>query len=226
MPKRVARARKDEHRRAKDQDDDMLLLDQVSKPQRTKSTANLGLGSTSQSQSQSLRTQSSFVRTKQTKDDSETESETEPEDEELLLDRKPPKPALPTPAPEPEEPEEPDRGQAPGRIIGSTYPLEDFRTNLARGDVVTKAVEDLCAVITEVVLRPFAARRTEEMVQCMGELRRACLEEDEVDAWNACVLWLVCETERRLLMRGVGSCETSEKLVWTGSRAMSSFGRA
>ena len=171
----------------------MLLLDQVSKPQRTKSTASLALGSTSQSQT--LRAQSSFVRPKPTKDDSSTESETEDEDAEDLLDRKPraPAPALPTPAPEPEP--EVDRGQAPGRIIGSTYPLEDFRTNLVRGDVVTKAVEDLCAVITEVVLRPFAARRAEEMVQCMVELRRACLEEDEVDAWNACVLPLFRERE-------------------------------
>ncbi|EPS98095.1 hypothetical protein FOMPIDRAFT_152276 [Fomitopsis schrenkii] len=182
VPKRVKRARKDEHKRAKDEDDDMLLLDQVSKPQRTQSSAYLGLAGSSQSQT--LRTQSSFIQPQKTKDDSETESETEPEDEELLLDRKPAggRGPLPTPAPEPEEP---DRGQAPGRIIGSTYPLEDFKANLARGDVVTKAVEDLCAVIKEVVLRPFASRRTEEMVQCMVELRQACLEEDEVDAWNA-----------------------------------------
>lgn len=184
MPKRIARVRKDEHKRAKDEDDDMILLDQVSKPQRTKSSATLGLGGSSQSQT--LRTQSSFIQPQKAKDDSETESETEPEDEELLLDQKPTggRGALPTPAPEPEET---DRGQASGRIIGSTYPLEDFKANLARGDVVTKAVEDLCAVIKEVVLRPFASRRSEEMIQCMVELRQACLVEDEVDAWNACV---------------------------------------
>ncbi|KAI0725997.1 SPOC like C-terminal domain-containing protein [Fomitopsis betulina] len=182
VPKRIARVRKDEHKRAKDEDDDMILLDQVSKPQRTKSSATLGLGGSSQSQT--LRTQSSFIQPQKAKDDSETESETEPEDEELLLDQKPTggRGALPTPAPEPEET---DRGQASGRIIGSTYPLEDFKANLARGDVVTKAVEDLCAVIKEVVLRPFASRRSEEMIQCMVELRQACLVEDEVDAWNA-----------------------------------------
>ena len=187
VPKRVVRARKDEHRRAKDEDDDgMVLLDQVpGKATRTKSVAKLGSGSTSQSQSQTLRTQRSFVRPTQKKpaDDSETESETEDEDGDSVLDRKPP--ALPTPEPESEKP---DRGLTPGRIIGSTYPFEDFKANTAQGDLVTKAVEDLCVVISEVVLRPFAARRTEEMVQCMAELRRVCLEEDEVDAWNACVV--------------------------------------
>ena len=186
VPKRVVRARKDEHRRAKDEDDDMLLLDQVpGKPTRTKSVANLGSGSTSQAPSQTLRTQRSFVRPTQKKptDDSETESETEDDDADLLPDRRPP--ALPTPEPEAEKP---DRGLAPGRIIGSTYPFEDFKANTAQGDLVTKAVEDLCVVISEVVLRPFAARRTEEMVQCMAELRRVCLEEDEVDGWNACVV--------------------------------------
>ncbi|KAH9836702.1 SPOC like C-terminal domain-containing protein [Rhodofomes roseus] len=174
VPKKVARARKDGHVRAHDEDDETLLLDKAVK--RTKSSAQLG-GTSQHSQSQTLRTQSFRQAKKQ--DDSETESETE-EEEELLLDRKPTNRALPTPAPE-----EPERGQAPGRIIGSTYPLEDFRANMARGDVVTKAVEDLGAVIKEIVLRPFASRREDEMIQCLRELRRVCLEEDEIDAWNA-----------------------------------------
>ncbi|KZT68787.1 SPOC domain-like protein [Daedalea quercina L-15889] len=172
VPKKVARTRKDGHVRAQDEDDDTLLLDKVAR--RTKSSTQL-VGT---SQSQTLPTQSS-QRAKKEKDESETESETE--EEELLLDKKLiDGEALPTPAPE-----EPDRGQAPGRIIGSTYPLEDFKANMARGDVVTKAVGDLGAVIKEIVLRPFASRRSEEMVQCMRELRQASLEEDEIDAWNA-----------------------------------------
>jgi len=177
VPKKVARTRKDGHVRARDEDDDTLLLDKAAG--RTKSSTQLGAASQhSQSQSQIHRAQSS-QQAKKVVDDSETESETE-EEEELLLDRKPTdRGALPTPAPE-----EPDRGQARGRIIGSTYPLEDFKANIARGDVVTKAVEDLGAVIKEIVLRPFASRRAEEMIQCMRELRRVCLEEDEIDAWN------------------------------------------
>ncbi|KAF7306399.1 Ku domain-containing protein [Mycena indigotica] len=77
-----------------------------------------------------------------------------------------------------------DPGRAPGRIIGTTRPLADFRENIARGDVVSKAVEDLCAVIAEVVVKPFASRRHAELVECMQVLRDTCLKEDEVDAWN------------------------------------------
>ncbi|KXN84807.1 ATP-dependent DNA helicase II subunit 2 [Leucoagaricus sp. SymC.cos] len=78
-----------------------------------------------------------------------------------------------------------DPGRAPGRIIGSTYPLKDFEKNLAQGDVVTKAVADLSDVIIEIVLRPFASRRSKEMIECMKSLRDTCLKEDEIDAWNS-----------------------------------------
>lgn len=69
-----------------------------------------------------------------------------------------------------------DPGRAPGRIIGSTYPLADFKKNIAQGDVVTKAVEDLGMVITEIVMRPFSARRSEELLECMKVLRDTCLK--------------------------------------------------
>jgi len=78
-----------------------------------------------------------------------------------------------------------DPGRAHGRIIGSTFPLADFKKNLARGDVVTKAVEDLGVVITEIVMRPFSSRRSAELLECMAALRDTSLKEDEVDAWNA-----------------------------------------
>ncbi|KZT24684.1 SPOC domain-like protein [Neolentinus lepideus HHB14362 ss-1] len=99
-------------------------------------------------------------------------SETE-DDEELLLDQgaKPSK-ELPTSGPE------------PGRIVGRTQPLEDFRRNLVSGDLVSKAVEDLGWVVRDIVLKPFASRRTEELLQCLRELREVCLKEDEIDAWN------------------------------------------
>lgn len=77
-----------------------------------------------------------------------------------------------------------DYCREPGRIIGSTYPLSDFRHNLATGDLVTKAVEDLGWVIKGIVLRPFTSRRNDELVECLRVLRKVCLEEDEVDAWN------------------------------------------
>jgi ATP-dependent DNA helicase 2 subunit 2 len=125
----------------------------------------------------------------------------------------PPPPFLPSSSPPlDEEQTGADPALAPGRIVGATYPLEDFKRNLARGDVVSKAVEDLGAVVIEVVLRPFAARRRAEMLDCMRALRDTCLkvsgprtrqakdafadgarlgalvQEDEIDAWNECVL--------------------------------------
>ncbi|KAF9448857.1 SPOC domain-like protein [Macrolepiota fuliginosa MF-IS2] len=119
------------------------------------------------------------------------------ENEELLLTRKDPAAGVKTPKPSSHRGAAPlptparsvspqiDPGRAPGRIIGSTYPLKDFEKNLVQGDVVTKAVEDLCEVVVEIVLRPFASRRSGEMIECLKVLRDTCLKEDEIDAWNA-----------------------------------------
>lgn len=74
--------------------------------------------------------------------------------------------------------------RAPGRIIGNLHPLSDFKENIKQGDVVTEAVRDLGAVIKEVVTKPFASRRHQEMIECMIEMRRVALEQDEIDAWN------------------------------------------
>jgi len=46
-------------------------------------------------------------------------------------------------------------------------------------------VEDLGAVISEIVMRPFAGKRKSELVECLREMREVCLKEDEIDAWNA-----------------------------------------
>jgi ATP-dependent DNA helicase 2 subunit 2 len=119
---------------------------------------------------------------------SDSGSETEEEsDEELLLSKRP---ANPLPTPDRSVSPEVDPGRAPGRIIGNTYPLRDFKKNLAQGDVVTKAVEDMGALVKEVVLRPFASRRHKEMIECLVALRDTCLKEDEVDAWNSYVFCL------------------------------------
>ncbi|KAJ2931191.1 hypothetical protein H1R20_g5924, partial [Candolleomyces eurysporus] len=205
VPKRVGKAKKEDHAYAPDEADAELLLNQNQKgsaPLRGQSTfissAAAGASSSSQSQSQTQ------TRLKITGNDSGSETEPESDGEDLLLNapaasssKKGKTPlALPTPArsvsPKArgkgnagDDDDEVDPGRAPGRIIGSTNPLKDFKKNLAQGDVVSKAVEDLGAVITEVVLKPFAKRRSDEMVECMTELRRVSLEEDEVDAWNA-----------------------------------------
>lgn len=186
VPKRVARNRKDGHVRARDDgDDDALLLDK-------KPNKRIKL-SQSQSQAQ-VRTQTSPAAARKVpKPPPSDDSETEPEDDmELLLDRKPPS-ALPKPEDggggggglaTPARSPTPDAGRAPGRIIGSAYPLDDFRANIASGDLVSKAVEDLAFVIRNVVVEPFAAKRAGEMVECARALRRVCLEEDEIEAWN------------------------------------------
>jgi Ku C terminal domain like len=69
-----------------------------------------------------------------------------------------------------------DRGIAPGRIIGSRAPLEDFKRNLAVGDLVTKAVEDICLVLQEEIVKPMANRRRDEFRECLQYLRETCLK--------------------------------------------------
>ncbi|KAJ7924419.1 SPOC like C-terminal domain-containing protein [Mycena leptocephala] len=189
VPKKVARARKDGHVHARDDDDEMLLLDVKAPPQRTQST--------SQSQSPIKVTASPAEKKGKAKavdpDDSATEDDSDYEDLLAAKGTKPkpstPPPAnknghnpLPTPARSLSPPLDPAR--APGRIVGNTRPLDDFKANIARGDMVSKAVEDLGVVITEIVMRPFANRRNAELMECMETLRDTCLKEDEIDAWN------------------------------------------
>jgi hypothetical protein len=69
-----------------------------------------------------------------------------------------------------------DRGIAPGRIIGSRVPLQDFQRNLAVGDLVTKAVEDISLVLQEEIVKPMANRRMDEFLECLQYLRETCLK--------------------------------------------------
>ena len=69
-----------------------------------------------------------------------------------------------------------DRGIAPGRIIGSVAPLQDFKRNLSVGDLVTKAVEDICLVLQEEIVKPLANRRKDEFLECLQYLRETCLK--------------------------------------------------
>ncbi|KIJ21356.1 hypothetical protein PAXINDRAFT_123034 [Paxillus involutus ATCC 200175] len=179
VPKKAPRARKDDHMHARDEDEDMILLDQKGPPRKRPATVI----PSSTSQALDSTSQVRAGKKKAPTSDSETEPESE---EELLLEAKPKRsaePALPTPTASPEP--EPDPQRAPGRIIGNAFPLKDFRQNLRQGDVVTKAVEDLGVVVREIVRRPFGSRRKNEMLECLEGLREVCLREDEIDAWNA-----------------------------------------
>ncbi|RDX51486.1 SPOC domain-like protein [Lentinus brumalis] len=187
VPKKVVRARKEEHVHARDEDEDMLLLDQKQPgpSQSQRLTQSMSFAQTEQHSPGRSKTEK-----KKAAQDSDSGSETEPEDDEDLLLNAAPKreraPPLPTPARSmsPERDPAVDRMRAPGRIVGASFPLEDFQKNISRGDVVTKAVEDLAFVIKDVISKPFSSRRFDEMLACMHELRKVALQEDEIDAWN------------------------------------------
>ena len=164
MPKRIAKARKDGHVHAQDEDDNLLLLDR--KKASEKSSIHVAEASSS-----------SKAKTIFNAEDSETEDD----DEDLLLNKPstplpPPKNAALLPTPARSLSPQVDPGRAPNRIIGTTYPLKDFMKNIAQGDVVTNAIEDLSATITEIVMRPFASRRKSELLECMKVLRKTSLE--------------------------------------------------
>ena len=191
VPKRVARPRKNDHKRAQNDDDEILLLDRVapSIPLQTLSHSQQEAPD-SQPQRQKSPVASSAAAAKRPiprkgDDDSETEPES---DVDVWLPSSKKGAEFPTPSPEPGIVTDPQR--APGRIIGMAAPLTDFKDNISQGDVVSKAVEDLGWVVKEVVLRPFAGRRHAEMIECLNELRDVCLQEDEIDAWNRYVLRL------------------------------------
>ncbi|CUA73760.1 ATP-dependent DNA helicase II subunit 2 [Rhizoctonia solani] len=79
----------------------------------------------------------------------------------------------------------PDAKPKPGRIVSNARPLADFKKNIeAQGDLVSKAVEDMCAVIPEIVDASFSTQRYGEALECMQALREVALKEDEIDAWN------------------------------------------
>lgn len=159
------RARKDEHVQAHDEDDEMLLLDSMVKrsPSRSLIRSRSQVAGASQTKSSPRRPQRPTKRPGNDSSETEPESDDEPQQDMPLTPRS-------------TTPDTQEAGRAPGRIIGSAYPLKDFKDNLARGDLVTKAVEDLSEVIKETVVKPFAYRRADEMLECMQELRKVALE--------------------------------------------------
>ncbi|PFH50723.1 hypothetical protein AMATHDRAFT_144450 [Amanita thiersii Skay4041] len=206
VPKKVAKAKQDDHQHAEEDDEEQpLLLDLDHFPKRN------------QSQVVSTRPEVQVTppskRKGKAKAMNDSDSDTEEDEDEFVhvhpgeameVDRKPVSATqraahLPTPARSVsptkrvhkddkmtvDEDDDIDPGREAGRIIGTTNPLRDFRKNLERGDMVTKAVEDMGYVIGQVVLRPFASRRKDEMLESLKEMRNVALKEDEIDAWNA-----------------------------------------
>ncbi|KZV74777.1 SPOC domain-like protein [Peniophora sp. CONT] len=174
VPKKARRARKDEHVHANDEGEDEELLI-ANAPVAPSTFAPKPVSrSRSQAASQSQR---------RTKHDSDIDEEAD-EDFEMIDMREGEEgksegsgSGLATPPPDPQRPS--------GRLIGLANPAADLRANLARGDVVTKAVSDTFHAILTILRKPFASRRTDELKSLLRELREACLTEDEIEAWNA-----------------------------------------
>lgn len=177
---KATRRRKNDHVLAKDADDEMLLLESAPVPDRLPNRSH-----TKSSHASSPEKQRRLAK--------KNESETEDQDDHLLLGEvtsRGPDSANSSALPTPNRSASPDLGideREEGRIIGFSYPLNDWRKNIAEGDMVSKAVEDMGYVIREIVSQAFAARRHEEMIECMREMRETCLKEDEIDEWNGCV---------------------------------------
>lgn len=199
VPKRVAKAgtsAKKGHEQALE-DDEMLLLDRKREKSKVAGDVkpmeiDVKLEPASPEKGKAKAVNLDNSDTEDDEDDEFVTVEPPAEDEGgLLLDQKKPaatpKPSSPRgrllPTPARSISPQIDPGRAPGRIIGSTYPLKDFEKNIAQGDVVTKAVADLCEVITETVLRPFASRRSKEMIECMKVLRDTCLRVRYSQVW-------------------------------------------
>lgn len=169
MPKRFVRTRKDEHVRARDEGDESLLLEALPRKK-----AKL---SSSMSQ---MEIDSQEAKKEPKKKAAESDSETEPESDEEA----PPPKVKSKPIPESQSQEDyemlpmPERsstpnleGRAPGRIIGTLHPMEDFKKNTNVGDIVTKVVEDMSFVIKEILRQPFAERRHDELIELLKVFR-------------------------------------------------------
>ena len=165
---------------AKDADDEMLLLDLAPVPGRPPNRSH---------------TQSPHASSpeKQRRPAGKSGSETDEEDDRLLpgqVTTRGPDSVNSSTHPTPNRSASPDPEideREEGRVIGFSYPLDDWRKNITEGDVVSKAVEDMGYVIREIVSGQFAERRHGEMIKCMREMRETCLREDEIDEWNGCV---------------------------------------
>ena len=161
--------------RAEDDEDEELILDQknwsLSRHASQAKSNSQTLGSPSVTLVASQKTPAAK---KTAEEDSETEPESDEEPEVKAVDK--PAKQLPKPASESDFDDLDDVSPVDNRIISHGQPLADFHKNMNTGDLVTKAVEDLAWVIKDVVMKPFAGRRQDEMLKCMDVLREACLK--------------------------------------------------
>ncbi|KAM6497865.1 SPOC domain-like protein [Amanita muscaria] len=197
VPKKVsAKVRRNDHAHAEEEDDgQLLLLDRKQSPGKPQPTQDKGKTKATESEGSA------------TEEEEEEEEQDYGDKKDVLLDEEPTARGqrmapLPTPArsasPQSRRIREQnmdvddeanvgqiDPGRIPGRIIGTTDPLKDFRKNLEQGDIVTKAVEDMGFVISDIVMKPFSWRRNSELMECLREMRNVALKEDEIETWNA-----------------------------------------
>lgn len=156
VPRKTKQTRKDGHQAAEEDDGEELLLGNADQPSTSRREDEVAVPTTPTKQ---------LAKSKPADDrmdvDSATESESEPDG------------GLLTPAAS--LPGSPTTDRYPERIIGSKNPLKDFKKNLARGDLVSKAVEDLAFVIKDIAMGSSIRKRKAEMVECMTELRDTCL---------------------------------------------------
>ena len=155
-----------------DDDGDTLLLD-ILKPKATQSSQRIIDASASQSPTIAAAKGPGIKHTINA-DDSDTEPEDDDDAEDLLL--LPPKDDDKLRTRQRSASPQIDPGRIAGRIIGTTYPLADFQRNVAQGDVVSKAVEDLAWAVQEILRKPFGMRRSEELLTCMKALRDTALQ--------------------------------------------------
>ena len=165
---------------AKDADDEMMLLDSAPVPERQSNRSHAHSSPVSSLEKQRPPAKNSGSETEDESDYYGLGETTARGPDSANLS------ALPTPNRSASPGLEIDEREE-GRIISFSYPLDDWRKNIAQGDVVSKAVEDMGYVIRRIVSRPFAERRHWEMIECMRDMRETCLREDEIDEWNGCV---------------------------------------
>lgn len=72
------------------------------------------------------------------------------------------------------------------REISTSKPIEDFKKMLndKTEDLASKAIEQMTNIIRKFIVESFQGNLYEKALQCLVELRKACIDEDEAPAFN------------------------------------------
>eukprot|EP00331_Platyophrya_macrostoma_P017586 CAMPEP_0176474710 /NCGR_PEP_ID=MMETSP0127-20121128/43185_1 /TAXON_ID=938130 /ORGANISM="Platyophrya macrostoma, Strain WH" /LENGTH=729 /DNA_ID=CAMNT_0017870191 /DNA_START=31 /DNA_END=2220 /DNA_ORIENTATION=+ len=72
------------------------------------------------------------------------------------------------------------------RNIGTSNPISDFKKMLGdkSEDLASKAIEQMTEIIRKFITESFQGSLYEKALQCLIELRKACIDEDEAPAFN------------------------------------------